>query len=50
MLREGFKKNYGKFHKGVWPPPPPIYGKNKVFFLNLDHFLSTFCKKHIFTI
>ena len=31
--------------------PPPGYGKNIfIFFLKLDHFLRTFCKKCIFTI
>ena len=55
-LREGFKKkiknNYGKFHNGSGPPPlpPPGYGKKNIFFLKLDHFLRTFCKKCIFTI
>ena len=53
-LREGFKKkiknNYGKFHIGSYPPPsPPCYGKFFLFFfLKLDHFLRTFCKKCIF--
>ena len=31
-LREGFKKkkkNYGKFHKGSWPPPCPLLWKKK---------------------
>ena len=50
-IREGFKKiNYGKFHIGSWPPPPPLLWKKKIyFFLKLDHFLRTFCKKCIFT-
>ena len=30
--------------------PPLKMEKNKVFFLKLDHFLSTFCEKGIFTI
>ena len=31
--------------------PPPGYGKKIfIFFLKLDHFLRTFCKKCIFTI
>ena len=46
------KINYGKFHIGSWPPPlTPCYGKFFLFFfLKLDHFLRTFCKKCIFTI
>ena len=32
------------------PDPSPGYGKIFIFFLKLDHFLRTFCKKCIFTI
>ena len=32
------------------PNHPPGYWKKKYFFLKLDHFLRTFCKKCIFTI
>ena len=50
-VREGFKKKkYGKFHIGSWPPPPRLWKKKFIFFLKLDHFLRTFCKKCIFTI
>ena len=31
-------------------PDPPYFRKKNHFFLKLDHFLSTFCKKCIFTI
>merc|ERR1712131_284783 len=44
------KKNYGKFQKGPRPPPPRLWKKIfYFFFLKLDHFLRTFCKKCIFT-
>ena len=52
-LGKGSKKkiNYGKIPYRVLTPPPPRYGKKFLnFFLKLDHFLRTFCKKCIFTI
>ena len=51
LLGKGSKKNQ------LWKipyrvlTPPPGYGKFFfIFFLKLDHFLRTFCKKGIFTI
>ena len=53
-LGKGSKKNKKQLWKiplWVWTPSPPGYGKKKIiFFLKLDHFLRTFCKKCIFTI
>ena len=49
-LGKGSKKiNHGKFHIGS-RPPPRLWKKKLFFFLKLDHFLRTFCKKCIFTI
>ena len=43
------QKNMENSIKG--PDPPPLLWKNfSIFFLKLDHFLRTFCKKCIFTI
>ena len=50
-IREGFKKNQlWKIPYRVLPPPPVMEKKFLFFFLKLDHFLRTFCKKCIFTI
>ena len=48
-IREELKKkiNYGKFHIGSWPTPPPVM---EFFFSVTRPFLRTFCKKCIFTI
>ena len=45
---KGSKKKLWKIPYRVLTPPPVM--EKKYFFLKLDHFLRTFCKKCIFTI
>ena len=50
-LGKGSKKNQlWKIPYRVLTPPPWLWKKKLSFFLKLDHFLRTFCKKCIFTI
>ena len=51
-IREGLKKKKKKLWKIPYRvlTPPPVKEIFFIFFLKLDHFLRTFCKKCIFTI